>query len=89
MQSTLSLQKVFPFIKGEGVSGKTLQQSQIADEINEVLLKISWVRSRFDFEVESDIIDSLIYEERALLSRYKHLITLAKDLGVTSLPRLS
>ena len=52
-------------------------------EIKDVLVKLQNVRSRFDFETENDMIESLIFEEKALLSRYRHLILAAKNKGIS------
>ena len=52
-------------------------------EIKDILTSLQNVRSRFDYETESDMIESLIFEEKALLSRYRYLILAAKNNGIS------
>lgn len=59
-----------------------VKNDPILCEIKDILEKIQNVRSRFDFETENDMIESLIFEEKALLSRYRHLLLSAKNKGI-------
>ncbi len=54
----------------------------ITREIEQTLNALKCTRSNFDFETDPNMIEALIYEERALLSRYKHLIELARQKNI-------
>ena len=88
MQATAYLQQ---FLKiGKVSETKKSLQAQDADpillEIWEVTKKLENIKCRFDFEVDDDMIEACIYEERALLSRYSFLLTLAKQKGLCQSP---
>lgn len=90
MQSAAFLGKVFVGKKEQvGVISDSLQESkEIMQEIDEVLTAIKCVDTRFEFETEGDMIESLIFEKRALLCRYRHLLSLAKRNSVTCAPTI-
>lgn len=89
MQATAYLQHFFPLKKAKGAQANKQQENftdPILFEIAEVTQQLQNIRRRFDYEIEYDMIDSCIYEERALLSRYRHLICCAKEKGITCTP---
>ncbi len=90
MQGTAYLQQFSP-LKRQKVS-EIKKQVEYTDpillEIADVLKKLENIRLRFDYETEYDMIDSCIYEERALLARYRHLICAAKEKGITCTPTM-
>ena len=91
MQGALFLKRVFMPIK-EKINIKhteLLEDEQVSMQIREVLKQIECVEKRFDWETDSDMIDSLIYEHHALLSRYKHLLILARQMNLSVEPSLS
>ena len=55
-------------------------------EIWDVTQKLKNIKCRFDFEIDEDMIESCIFEERALLSRYSHLLSIAKQKGLCQSP---
>ncbi len=90
MQSAAFLGGVFTSkkekVKSNAVESNT--DKALTDEIEEVLGAIKCVDIRFEFETNSDMIESLIFEKRALLSRYRHLLSLAKKDGITCAPSI-
>jgi len=82
LQGILNLQQFFTSKKVKASSLSAPDTDPIIAEISEVLTQINCVRSRFEHITDYDMIDSCIYEEQALLSRYSHLLSLAKDKGL-------
>lgn len=91
MQSVAFLKQVFNGVKEKAVGARenSLKGEQISLQIREVLKQIECVEKKFDFETDFDMIDALIYEHHALLSRYKHLIILAKQMNLSVAPTIS
>jgi len=91
LQSVAFLKQVFSGVKERtiGTDEKSLEKEQLSLQIREVLKEIECVEKKFDFETDFDMIDSLIYEHHALLSRYKHLIMLAKQMNLSVAPTIS
>ena len=88
MQAAAYLQQ---FLKiGKATKSKKVSRMDEADpillEIAEVTRKLSNIKCRFDFEVDDDMIEACIFEERALLSRYSFLLSLAKQRGLCQSP---
>lgn len=83
MQGAIYKQVILPINKVLKVKKDTdAKISPIISEINEVTAALDSIHSKFDFETNPDMIDACIYEERALLSRYRHLILLAKQYNI-------
>ncbi len=84
MQAILNLQQLFSQkrTKASIFAKNKPQTDPILTEIDCVLKQIENSRNRFDFETDYDMIDSCIYEEQALLSRYSHLLSLARQKGL-------
>ncbi len=85
MQAILNLQEFFTSKRAKAsiFTKKQSAADPILAEIDSVLKQIQNLRSRFDFETNYDMIDACIYEEHALLSRYSHLLSLARKKGLT------
>ena len=85
MQAILNLQELFTskHAKTAVFTKKQPNTDPILTEIDSVLKQIQNSRSRFDFETDYDMIDACIFEEQALLSRYSHLLSLARKKGLT------
>ena len=88
MQAAAYIQQFFKVgrVTGAKKSENTSAQDPILLEISDVTQKLKNIKIRFDFETESDMIESCIFEERALLSRYSHLLSLAKQRGLCQSP---
>ncbi len=88
MQAAAYLQQFFKI--GKVSEAKKSLQAQETDpillEIWEVTKKLENIKCRFNFEVDNDMIEACIYEERALLSRYSFLLALAKQKGLCQSP---
>ncbi|MBQ8868924.1 MAG: DUF2508 family protein [Oscillospiraceae bacterium] len=85
MQAILNLQEFFTSKRAKTslFTKKQTTADPILTEIDCVLKQIQNSKSRFDFETDYDMIDACIYEEQALLSRYSHLLSLARKKGLT------
>ncbi len=59
-----------------------IPNNTILNEIDDVKFKLNSVQDRFKMAVDEDLIDSLIYEEIALISRYEYLIKESKKLNI-------
>lgn len=61
---------------------KQNQDKEFFDDILEVENRLDSVQSRYNLTSDNDLVDSLIYEEISLKSRYGYLIKTAKDKGI-------
>ncbi len=88
MQATTYLQQFFSSVKPRTPKSEAQAKADdlILSEIADVSRKLENIRNRFNFEIEYDMIESCIFEERALLSRYRHLLNVAREKGVTCTP---
>ena len=88
MQATTYLQQFFSTVKPKTSESEPQAKAAnlILSEIADVSRKLQNIRNRFDFETEYDMIESCIFEERALLSRYRHLLNVAREKGITCTP---
>ena len=88
MQATAYLQQFFKISKAEKVKNtpRTNEGDLILNEIAEVTNELINIKRRFDFEIEDDMIEACIFQERALLSRYSFLLSLAKQKGLCQSP---
>lgn len=58
------------------------ERRYIIEAIEDAKLELEIVRNSFNFISESKLIDSLIYKERDIVSRYDHLLQKAKEKGI-------
>ncbi len=63
---------------------ETRFREKILKEIEEVRQQIDEVGRRFNFFSDGDLVESMIFEERALRARYAYLLRLAKASGVSN-----
>ena len=91
MQSVAFLKQVLAPRKEKAVldKAKVLENEQLSAQIRETLQQLECVEKCFNFETDSDMIDSLIFEHHALLSRYRHLLILAKQANLSIAPKVS
>lgn len=54
------------------------KENSLLKEINETKLALEAAYSQFEYVVDPDLIDSLIYEMNAIQNRYKYLLKQAK-----------
>ncbi len=59
------------------------EKTRIAAEYRALTEKLEQIRSKFDYAMEDDDIDALIYEENAVLSRLASLHKRAKAKGIS------
>lgn len=88
MQAAAYLQQFFKIGK-VSESKKSVYDEEtdpILIELAQVTNKLNNIKCRFDFEVDDDMIEACIFEERALLSRYSFLLSLAKQKGLRQSP---
>lgn len=71
------------FIKQESHESEKKTKAFIMDLI-EIKNKLYSVRTMFNTINDEDLVESLIYEEQALLSRYQYMIKQAKLKGIKS-----
>ena len=62
------------------------EEHAIIVELNALKRRLDEVDTRFDLEVDEDLIDACIYEKNSLLARYRHLLKCAKEQGITCNP---
>ena len=55
---------------------------QLLSDIETCVTKINKVRERFDLVCEDELIEALIYEEKALYARYSYLLRIAREQGI-------
>ena len=61
-----------------------LTPSETQEAIREVCAGLREVQSRFAMESDSDLIEACIYEMEALRARYRYLLRIAKQEGLTA-----
>ena len=88
MQAAAYLQQFFKLGKVTEAKKRSFtdETDPILLEIWEVTKKLENIKCRFNFEIDDDMIEACIFEERALLSRYSHLLSLAKQKGLCQSP---
>lgn len=59
-------------------------EEQLLTEIREVCRLIDNAYNRFEFEEDTDLIESNIYEIQSLKARYRYLLRVAKEHNITS-----
>ena len=59
------------------------EQIRLIEAIREVCVQLSLAENRFTMESDSDLIDAAIYETVALHARYRYLLRLAKEQGIS------
>lgn len=71
-------------IKKQKEDEKDKQTKAFIMDFLEIKNRLFSVRSKFNITNDDDLTESLIYEEKALVSRYQYMIKLAKLRGVKS-----
>ena len=69
-----------------GRNDLTREQSEILSELREVSKQLICTDLWFQTEIDSNLIESCIYQREALSARYKHLISQARKQNITSGP---
>ena len=62
--------------------GDEENRRQLLDDIDRCVFKIKKVRERYDLVCEDELIEALIYEEKALYAQYSYLLRLAREQGI-------
>ncbi|WP_040198280.1 DUF2508 family protein [Candidatus Soleaferrea massiliensis] len=62
------------------------EERELIAELGILKKRIEEVDTRFDLEVDDDLIDACIYEKNSLMARYRHLLKYAKEQGFTCHP---
>ncbi len=84
MEGMLKTGCVFSFAKAHEEKKRAERMKRaIYDELSCIRHRLSIIRSSFNFLSDSDLLDSVIFEEKALSIRYSQLIKLAKLQGVS------
>jgi hypothetical protein len=62
---------------------ETMGQEQLAlrRDMDEVVRLLDNCRRRFDLVLEDELLEAAIYEENALMARYRYLLRIAKERG--------
>ncbi|MCH5348299.1 MAG: DUF2508 family protein [Oscillospiraceae bacterium] len=55
---------------------------QLLEDINFVSERLERIRESYDMTAEPELVDALIYEEKALRSRFDYLIRIAKEKNI-------
>ena len=63
-----------------------LIKEQLIFEIREVCVEMENLEQKFQMVSDSDLIDSCIYQLEALRARYRYLMRLAKETGLSNQP---
>lgn len=59
------------------------QSSKLLEDIRSTVLQINSVREWFNAESDADMIESCVYELESLEARYRFLLRLAKERGLS------
>lgn len=74
-----------PFLSELGIQKMTKEEEyrkKLIEDIRDVKISLEGIQTKFNMTSDSDLIEALIYEERALNSRYSYLLRLAKTNGI-------
>lgn len=58
--------------------------NQLLEDIREVCLRLENANTRFKMEQDSDLIEATIYEMESLRARYRYLLRMARNQGLTA-----
>ena len=56
---------------------------QLLEDLDHVSLRLEQIRESYDMTSEPELVDALIYEEKALKSRFDYLIRIAKEKNIS------
>ena len=56
---------------------------QLLDDLDFVSERLERIRESYDMTAEPELVDALIYEEKALRSRFDYLIRVAKEKNIS------
>lgn len=59
---------------------KELYKKQLLHDINYITERLTQIQESYDLVYESELIDAIIYEEKALKAKYAYLLRLAKEI---------
>lgn len=54
-------------------------RNQLLEDLEFISNRLARIRESFDMTAEPELVDSLIFEEKAMKSRYDYLIRIAKE----------
>lgn len=57
-------------------------RNQLLEDLDFVSNRLERIRESYDMTAEPELVESLIYEEKAMKSRYDYLIRIAKESGL-------
>jgi len=82
------LENRFPFLlklKNKSEKKKIAEYNkEILNDIHDVKNQLEAVEKKYNLFCDADLVESLIFEERALKAKYAYLLRLAKTKGVTN-----
>ena len=58
---------------------KQVERKGLSRDIDEVMRLLELCRQRFNLVLDEELLDAAIYEENALLARYRYLMRLARE----------
>lgn len=62
--------------------------NQLISDMKYVRSRLGEIRRAYNMVADGELIDSLIYEENALVSRYNYMLRLAKERNLKNIPTL-
>ena len=74
--------KLFEKKDRSGQEEKEFRQ-QLIEDIDLVSERLERIRESYDMTAEPELVDALIYEEKALRSRFDYLIRIAKEKNIS------
>ncbi|MFQ8599701.1 MAG: DUF2508 family protein [Oscillospiraceae bacterium] len=75
--------KFGPFAASKEKDEFAERKQKIVEDIHAVVKQIDTVTTYFDYETNDDMLDSHIYNLKALHAKYSYLIKEAKEYGIT------
>ena len=75
--------------KNEEDEQKAREDKQIIEDITYVCSRLRSIRASYDMVCEDELVEAMIYEEKALLSKYSYLLRVAKERSLTNIPAIS
>ncbi len=69
-------------LKNKETDKASKEQNEILQELEKLTMQFSANETMFNLATDEEIIDAMIYEQKALRSRYAYLLKIAKEKGI-------
>ena len=83
------LDKFFNPDKWEKDETEKRENKMVVDDLNYIRSRLENIRAAYDMVSDEELVDALIFEEKALMSRFSYLLRVARERGISNIPSVS